>query len=792
MAHYIIRIARHATLLALFAGAAVLGTATGVLVAYSGDLPRISALDEYAPRTITRIFGSNGDVIGEYATERRVVIGYDDISPLLREAIISAEDGDFNRHFGLSMSRIAVTLVKDVLEFIGNTLKGTSSRPGGASTLTQQLARNLFPEDVGFQVTPERKIKEAIVALQIEKRYTKREILTLYCNHILFGHGTYGVEAASRLYFGKPAREVTLEEAAMLAGIIQLPARQSPYVDPEWTLRRRNYVLERMKDEGYISREEAEAARARPISVRPYSVPDHSVAPYFVEEIRKHLERRYGAKTLYEGGLAVYSTLDVELQKAANSALDEGLRRIDKRRGFRKPRNVVAEGQALESYRNPRWGRPVAEGEIVPALVVATGTAGASKKPAAAASSAPAPPAAGVARVRFGDLQGDLDRTAIQWTGRRNAADILTVGDLVDVRVVTLDGPGGLSKVALEQEPVVEGALVALDNHTGRILAMVGGYSFNRSKFNRAVQAPRQVGSAFKPFVFTAAIDRGFSPTAILLDAPVAYNVGPGQPPYSPSNYDRKFEGPVTIRRVLEQSRNVPTVRMMDTLGPNHVVSYARHLGITAPLQPYLSTALGACEATLLEMTTAYSVFPNQGVRLKPFQIQKVLDRDGNLLEELRPQPQDAIRADTAYIMTNLLRGVVQRGTAAAAASLDWPLAGKTGTTDDYTDAWFIGFDPNITVGVWIGHNEKKPIGVNETGSQAALPVWVDFMRAYIETRGNRQDPPTFEPPPNIVFLPVDRATGLVTDAGIPGAITEAFIAGTQPGSGFEVKSGKD
>ncbi|MFB3854247.1 MAG: penicillin-binding protein 1A [Vicinamibacterales bacterium] len=785
MAHYIIRIARHATLTAFFAGAAVLGTATGVLVAYSGDLPRISALDEYAPRTITRIYGSKGEVIGEYATERRVVIGYDDISPLLREAIISAEDGDFNRHFGLSMSRIAVTLVKDVLEFIGNTIKGTSSRPGGASTLTQQLARNLFPEEVGFQVTPERKIKEALVALQIEKRYTKREILTLYCNHILFGHGTYGVEAASRLYFGKPAREVTLEEAAMLAGIIQLPARQSPYVDPEWTLRRRNYVLERMKDEGYITREEAEAAKAKPIAVRPYSAPDYSVAPYFVEEIRKYLERRYGAKTLYEGGLAVYSTLDVELQKAASRALDEGLRRIDKRRGFRKPRNVVAEGHAVDSYRHPRWTRAIEEGEIVPAVVTATGPAGPARKAVKVEAGVAAPLAPGVARVRFGDHQGDLDRAAVQWTGRRNAADILQVGDLVDVRVLALGGPGRLSKIALEQEPLVEGALVALDNRTGRILAMVGGYSFNRSKFNRAVQAPRQVGSAFKPFVFTAAIDRGFSPTTILLDAPVAYSAGAGQPPYSPANYDRKFEGPITIRRVIEQSRNVPTVRMMEMLGPSHVISYAKRLGITAPLQPYLSTALGACEATLLEMTAAYSVFPNQGVRMKPFQIAKVLDRDGNLLEELRPEPQDAIRADTAYLMTSLLRGVVQRGTAAAAASLDWPLAGKTGTTDDYTDAWFIGFDPDITAGVWVGHNEKKPIGPNETGSQAALPIWMDFMRAYIEARGNRQDPPTFEPPPNIVFLPVDRATGIVTDPSTPGAITEAFIAGTQPGSGF-------
>jgi penicillin-binding protein 1A len=312
---------------------------------------------------------------------------------------------------------------------------------------------------------------------------------------------------------------------------------------------------------------------------------------------------------------------------------------------------------------------------------------------------------------------------------------------------------------------------------------MVGGFSFERSKFNRATQAQRQVGSLFKPFVYTAAIDRGYTPSSHLLDEPVGYEVGPGQPLYTPKNYDGKYEGPVTLRHALEDSRNVPAVKMMEALTPRQVIAYSRKFGLEGKLEPYLSLALGAADLTLVEMTSAYSVFPNGGVRMKPYGILKISDREGNLLEESRPEPHDAIRADTAFIMTSLLRGVVLRGTGASAASLGWPLAGKTGTTDDYGDAWFIGFDPDLTVGVWVGHDERKPIGHTETGAVAALPIWIDFMRAYIATR-DRNDPPEFLAPGNIVFLPVDRHTGAPAEEGVPG-INEAFISGTQPGTAF-------
>ncbi len=771
MAHVVIRVARHVGLVALFLLVAVLGVVSGILFAYAGDLPQIEALDDYAPNTITRVYAANGQVIGEFATERRVVVKYDEISPTLRQAILSAEDADFERHLGISISRIVITAAEDVVK----------RRLAGASTLTQQLARKLFLTD---EKTWERKIKEALLAIQIERRYTKREIFTLYCNQVYFGHGAYGVEAASRLYFAKRAKALSLEEAALIAGIIQTPERQSPFVDMRRALRRRNYVLQRMAEEGYITKAAAAAAEEKPIELRGQPTSEASIAPYFVEEVRKYLERRYGAKQLYENGLSVYTSLDVDLQAAATRALDTGLRQLDKRRGFRKPRrNLLAEGRAIEQYRDDAWGRPIAVGQVVPAVVVAVGgtrAGAASTLPASLAGQRPVP--AGSARLRIGRDTADLGREGIRWTGRGSPAEILTPGDLIEARVTKIDEAASVLSVTLEQTPLVDGAVLALDNRTGQIIAMVGGLSFTRSKFNRAVQAYRQMGSGFKPIVYTAAIDRGLTPATIVLDTPASFPAGPGQPPYAPHDYDGQFEGPITLRHALEESRNVPAVRTMEEIGPKQVVAYARSFGFEGPMEPYLSTALGAADASLLEVTAAYSVFPNQGVLMKPYEILRIVDREGNLLEQNRPQPREAIRADTAYVMTNLMRGVIARGTGAAAASLDWPLGGKTGTTNDFTDAWFTGFDPKITVGVWVGHDDKRPLGPAETGAEAALPIWIQFMKAYIDRYGDREHPPTFEAPGNIVFMSVDRATGQPVADNAPGAISEAFIAGTQPG----------
>ena len=767
MTHVVVRVAKSAGLIALFIIVAMLGILSGVLFAYAGDLPQVSALDNYAPSTITRIYSNDNRVIGEFATERREVVGYDDINPLLRQAIIATEDADFDRHVGVNLWRIGVAALTDILE---------RRRAQGASTLTQQLARNLKDQfGLSSEKSFERKIREAILAIQIEKRYTKKEIFTIYCNQMYLGHGAYGVEAASRLYFNKSNKQLNLEEAALIAGIFQTPERQSPFVDMKRALARRNIVLQRMADEKYVTQARADQAKQTPIVTRGQPTQPPGIAPFFVEEVRKHLERRYGAKVLYENGLAVHTTIDAALQENANRAIEHGLRRYDKRHGWRKPRrNVLEEQHSIEGFRDDRWSRPMVPGDVVPAVVVTA-------------------PKTGAARVRFGRYRADLNRDAYAWTRKTSAADLFKPGDLIDVAIVKLPaGSGGtanvpgadLATVTLDQTPIVEGALVAIENRTGQIKAMVGGWNFNRSKFNRAVQAYRQLGSTFKPIVYTAAIDRGYTPTSIIVDAPVSYQAGNGQV-YSPQNYDHKFDGPISLRWALEESRNIPAIKMMDTLGPKHVLEYAKKFGLDENFPPYLPIALGAGDATLMEITSAYTAFPNQGVRMKPFGVLTVKDRDGNLLEENHGEPSDVIRADTAFVMTNLLRGVLARGTAVRAADMAarWPLAGKTGTVDDNTDAWFIGFDPDITVGVWIGLDEKKSLGAAEQGSFAALPMWMEFMQAYIDARPNKDDPPAFEAPGNIVFLPVEKVTGALLPPETTGAIQEAFIAGTQPGA---------
>ena len=643
-------LARQATIVALFVVAAALGILTGVLVAYTGDLPQVSALDEYKPSTITRMYASDGRVIGEFATQRRVNLKYEEIPPLMRQAILAAEDAEFEHHIGIRPMRLLVTIVR-------NLVYERRLFYAGASTLTQQLTRKLFLKP---EKTFERKVKEVVLALQIEKRYTKPEIFTLYCNQMNLGHGAYGVEAAARVYFGKPVKELSLGEAATIAGILQLPERQSPYVNQKWATQRRNYTLRRMAEEGFITEAQAEAARKKPIVLAGLPGPSNTTAPYFTEEVRQHLERQYGAQALYEFGLSVQTTLDYDLQAAAARALDRGLRDLDKRRGYRKPSRSVAEGTAPGEHRERRWNRPIRAGDIVPAVVMEVAAAAPKGRLSAAAKTGRGLPP-GTARVRVGKLEGVLAKNGFQWTRRASASDLVKVGDIVDVEVIAVDEAGGTVSVALEQTPLVEGALLAIDNRTGQIRAMVGGLDFGRSKFNRAVQAPRQVGSAFKPVVLAAAIDRGYTPTSLVVDEPVSYHTGPGQPPYAPQNYDRKYEGAITLRRVLEQSRNVPTVKLMEQLTPAQVVSYARRLGFESPLQPYLSTALGASEATLLEVTSAYSAFPNQGIRMQPYSIVKVAERDGTVLEEHRPVAREGVRADTAFVMVSMLEGVVDR-----------------------------------------------------------------------------------------------------------------------------------
>ncbi len=750
---------RQATIIALFAVAALLGAISGVLFAYSPDLPEITELDDYAPNTITRVYARGGEVIGEFATERRVIIGYDDIPEVLRNAIISSEDASFFNHVGFSIPRILVTIVRDILE----------REMHGASTLTQQLARNitLGGNRLGLEKTVQRKLKEAYYTFHIEKRYTKREIFTLYCNQMYLGSGAYGVEAAASLYFDKPAKDLKLEEAAVIAGIIQSPSRQTPLVNIERATARRNYVLQRMAEDGHITPEEAGAIKQAPIRLAPRTEHNKSIAPYFVEEIRKHLEHEYGAERLYEDGMVVRSTLDAQLQEAANHAVSNGLRTLDKRQGFRGPRRNAVKGMtldALDEFDHERWRYPMEVGDIVPAVV--TGVSNSN------------------IQVHLGHYVSEIGPEGFAWTQAKSAEELVKPGDLVDVQLVAL--PGGANdqtvEATLDQEPEVEGALFALENRTGRVLAMVGGYDFKRSKFNRTTQAYRQLGSLFKGVLYAAAVDQGYTPTSILLDEPVSYDVSPDQCPYEPTNYDQEYEGPITLRRALEHSRNVPAVWLINEMGPETVVGFARRVGFSSPIPPFLSVALGAAEATLMEVTSAYSVFPNRGNRMIPLQINQILDREGHVLEENRPRSRDALRPDTAYIMVSLMRGVVERGTGIRARSLEWPLGGKTGTVDDYTDAWFVGFDPEITVGVWVGYDEKKTLGDKEEGSRVALPIWIEFMKAHIANQPTLEG---FVPPDNIVIASIDPMTGDVTAPWAVGAIQEAFISGTEPGTAF-------
>lgn len=780
---------RRALIFGSFGVAALLGAISGVLFAYSPDLPEISELDSYTPGTITRLYDRNNILIGEFATERRLIIGYEDIPPDLRHAIISAEDGAFFTHVGFNLRRILATAVSNVLS--------GDLTAAGASTITMQLARNitLGGERLGLEKTWQRKLREMYYTFHIEKRYTKREILTLYVNQMWLGtaiHSAHGVEAASRLYFGKSVKELKLEEAALIAGIIQSPARQSPFVNMDLAVARRNYALQRMAAEKYITQESADEAKLLPIALAQRTVRSNSIAPYFIEEVRQHLENEYGVAKLYEEGLSVHTTLDSRLQIAANKAIETGLRVHDKRRGFRKPsRNILDEADTvadsdealdiLKSFEHSRWVFNIKPGDIIPAIVTGVDPE--------------------VIAVRFGSYAATVipkglrllptgETEGFRGIGRIPADQLVRPGDLIEVKITafeTMDGDGNplepaLIEAELDQEPLAEGALLALDNRTGRILAMVGGYNFERSKFNRATQAYRQLGSLFKGVLYAAAVDQGYTANSIVVDDPVSYDVGPEQDLYEPTNYDNAYEGPITLRRALEKSRNVPAVWMMNEIGPDAVVDFARRLGFTSPIPPFLSVALGSSEATLMEVTSAYSAFPNRGTRMVPYRIERIVDRAGDILETGRPVPQDALRPDTAYIMVSLMRGVVQRGTATRASRLGWPLGGKTGTMDDYTDAWFVGFGPDITVGVWVGYDEKKTLGDGEEGARVAVPIWTDFLRAYTD---GREAPEGFVAPDNIVFRSVNEMTGQLTEPWSHGAIEEAFIIGTEPSGGI-------
>ena len=680
--------------LLLILAAAAGGTISGLLVVYSTDLPQIGELERYRPSTVTELYDSRGRLIGSFALQRRIIVGYDDFPRVLRDAIISTEDKTFEQHWGINFWRVLGAGYRDF---------SSGSRAQGASTLTMQLSRNLF-------LSPERhfsrKIQEIMLALQIERRFTKQQIFTLYANQIFLGHGLYGFEAGSQYYFSKHARDLTLEEAALLAGLPKGPAFYSPINYPDRALKRRNLVINNLLEDGKITAEQAARAKASPLRLNVQA--EVSPAPYFVEDVRRYLEKKYGSDEVHEGGLRVYTSLDLDLQKAAAQAVASGLATYEHRQGWTgQLKNVVQTGEKLSDYRHPDWNGTITVGSYVHAVVVDVGLQ--------------------FAKVKLGKLSATLGPADLAWTGHKLAKGALTVGDLVYVKVLAV-GNDGSTRVSLEQDSGVEGALLAIDNATGDIKAMVGGRDYAESKFNRATQAQRQAGSSFKPIVYTAAIDEGAEPDDRVLDAPTTFNTN--GTPYTPHNFDHRFEGSITLRRALADSRNIPAVKLAQRVGMTEVADYARRFGITSPIPPYLPVALGAADLTLYDQTSAYTVFPNDGIRIEPRYISKVTDYEGHVLEQDFPDAKDVVSIRTARNMVSLLEGVVQSGTGRAARKLNHPLAGKTGTTNDYTDAWFIGFSPSITCGVWIGFDEKKPLGNNETGGETALPIWMDFMRA--------------------------------------------------------------
>ena len=751
--------ARAAALVLPLAVVAFLGSVVGSFATNFIRVPRVSELATYRPDIVTQIAARDGSTVARYAIERRTLVTRADIPAVLTHALVATEDKNFFRHGGVDVRRTFSALV-------ANMRQGGYAQ--GGSTLTQQLARAIF---LSPRKTLSRKVNEALVSFEIERRYSKDQILTMYANEIYLGHGNYGIEAASRYYFGKSVRDITLAEAALLAGIVQRPEDQSPFRNPALARSRRSTALRRMRAEGYITDAEQRAAEAEPLPTAP-SLPESIVGPYFCEEIRQYLEKTYGEKDLYRRGLRVESTLDPELQAWSEEALGHGLREISRHHGFHKPRNLTEVGyRSLEAYVDPEWANTKPEeGVSLRAVVMATNASG--------------------AEVRIGKDTFPLPNASAAWTGTPSAAKILKAGDLV---VVTIQkAKDGSLYAALDQEPREQGAVLIVENASGAVRAMVGGSDWTQSKFNRATQAVRQAGSAFKPFVYLTALEQGYTGADTVFDGPLSIIIDPRQPPYRPSNYDGKFHGIVTFRKALEHSYNIPAIRVAEMVGLSRVIETAHRLGVRQNLDPYPSLALGAFEVSLWELVSAYMVFANQGMAFSPYLIERVTDSNGDVLEQTHPDPREVENPQSSFQLLQILRGVTQRGTAAAAvarAGLKLNIAGKTGTTNDFTDAWFVGMTPRYTIGVWVGNDQKTlSIGKGAEGSRIALPIWIRILEK-MRDHGRIDPQEDFDVPPNIVQTPVDYETGLKATADTPLPVLEAFVSGSQPTEEWTARS---
>src|SRR5271168_2284581 len=709
------KLAGSITFVALLALAIIAGSLTGLMLVYSVDLPQIADLEKYRPISATDLLDVHGRVFGSFALERRIVVPYEALPPVLRQAVISIEDKNFESHWGVNIFRVAGAAYHDLT---------SNGRTQGASTLTMQLAKNLF---LSSQQTFGRKLQEVFLSIQIERAFTKEQIFTLYANQIYLGQGVYGFEAGAEYYFSKHAKDLTLPEAALLAALPKAPVAYSPLVNPDRAFRRRNMVINSMLEDGVITNAQANAAKAAPLGLH-IEPPSNSIAPWFVEDVRRELERQFGSEQVHEEGLRVYTTLDLDLQQAANRAVLDGLAVLERRHGWKgNLLNVLAAGGSLEDFRHPDWRQPPEPGSYMHALVTSV--------------------LPYQVTARIGQLQLILGPDDFAWTGQRVADNFLHPGDIIYVHIVPSVDSNLVLHAVLEQDSGVQGSLMAVDNNSGEVLAMVGGRDFNLSQFNRATQAERQTGSSFKPYVYTAAVENGARPEEIIVDAPVTFSTAVG--PYTPHNYDDTFEGPVTLVHAFADSRNIPAVKLAERVGIRKVIATAHQFGLSSNIPPFLPVALGSVEATLQEQVAAYSSFPNDGVRLGPHLIRKVTNADGLTLSESPANVAESTTQKTARIMMVMLKSVIgPGGTAAEAMALHHPLGGKTGTTTDFNDAWFIGFSPSITCGVWVGYDNRQSIGEKESGGHAALPLWMSFMKVAIADHPNERFPGDARPPP--------------------------------------------
>jgi len=767
--------------------------AAGLLWHFSKDLPDYSQLQDYEPPVMTRVHAGDGSLVAEYARERRLYIPIQAVPKMVINAFLAAEDKNFYDHGGLDFTGIARAAVNYLQNY------GSSRRPQGASTITQQVAKNFLLTN---ELSISRKLKEALLALKIERTYSKDKILELYLNEIYLGLGAYGIAAASLTYFDKAVNELTVPEAAYLASLPKAPSNYHPFRQRERAIERRNWVLDRMAEAGFVKTADADKAKRSPLGVTSKSTSTHTFAgEYFAEEVRRELYERYGEKKLYEGGLSVRTSLDPKLQVLARKTMIDGLVRFDQGQGWRGP---VAKVDIAGD-----WGVKLAEvkalSDVAPwrlAVVLEVGD-----QSARIGLQPGREPGGFVSKER---TVGILPVDGLKWakTGGKvptKVSQVVSPGDVVYVETAKTEG-----QFSLRQVPEISGAMVVEDPQTGRVLAMVGGFSFDQSQFNRATQALRQPGSSFKPFVYAAALDNGYTPSTIVLDAPLEIDQGPGIGIWRPENYEGKFYGPSTLRFGIEHSRNVMTVRLAQDIGMPLIADYAKRFGVYDDLPPYLSFSLGAGETTLLRMVTAYGMFDNGGRRIKPTLIDRIQDRYGHTVYkhderecigcdvkkwENQPEPslvdrrQQVLDPMTAYQITSMMEGVVQRGTATVVRDVGRPVAGKTGTTNDEKDAWFIGFTPDVVVGVYMGYDKPRHIGRGATGGHLAAPIVKDFLKVALA------DKPAvpFRVPPGIKLIRVDAKTGARAGPETSRAILEGFKPGTAPPSdGYSVVGGGD